>query len=70
MKTRVITVLALAGLLGACGGEQAAPAADDARNQELLEAVQAPLERARAVEDLNAARRAELDAALEQAGDQ
>ena len=70
MRTRVLAVLALAGVLGACGGNEPAPAADAVDNRELLEAAQAPLERAREVEDLSAARRAELDAAIEQAGDQ
>jgi hypothetical protein len=63
--TRKITqAVALTVLLGACGG---APESGGEAT-ELRDAVQAPQDRARAVEDVTAARKAELDEQLDAAG--
>ncbi|MCC7258810.1 MAG: hypothetical protein IT486_10615 [Gammaproteobacteria bacterium] len=70
MKARHISGLLLAGMLAACGGQEAPPPEEATGDRVLLESARAPLERAHAVEDIAAGRREELDAAVEAAGDQ
>ena len=62
-----IPIVAAALALGGCGGAGTEnkttpePAADSSQNRELLNAVQEPLDRAHAAEDIAAGRKGQLD---------
>lgn len=68
-KLLTIGLVAAAALAGCDSGQDEATADGEAsEHRELLEAVQAPLDRAHSVEVISAERRAQLDAELEEAG--
>jgi hypothetical protein len=70
MKLTQIPILAAALAMCACGAPQGDTgpnkADESAANRALLDAAEQPLERARAVEDIAAGRKAELDGAIEE----
>lgn len=74
MRNSSVVALLLAAGIGGCGGgggtagESGESGSDEHRL--LRDAAEVPLERARAVEDLAAGRRGDLDEAVEDAGDQ